>query len=1458
MFTLTLQKKYVEITKVILTPVPSTAVCGGSLFYSEGLKAFFGPTCTFAAFALGTVVLKTGDCSQEPVGGTPAPSDFPSSNVAGYTPVYACVDGNLVVNNVLVPTANITFNVTGPGSFNMLNTLGALCAGTPGATSSTAAVATSVTFCATGPGAGTVSACLAQPLPNEQPEVCSTAIQFTFTQTAARVVPYVRWAGEKVALTKCFGPGLAGAPVEFVLKGDNPGLDAALIPTDLTTTIGLTGGTTPVADTVWTVTDGNGCASVIGYADGEGVMYVDAAIFSTTGAGIEAGQPLVNEHAFEVFFLKFDHVDIENINPAQSYNVSATLSTFLGLVAGTPAVLGATTFPSGSATFTLPSPPGTNTTDLVGPNTYAVPLCATQFIRAMVHGYFEIPGDPSGRPATSVAIPGAPAASGGTASAGSYVLPAGRWVLPEDWPVLATFAGFGLSGQPADFTPSSVLAWDLNSGWVFNPGGENPDVCIGPYAFAPDVLANGTGEGVSYSSNNGGYGTINLTENASASQFQDEDLGPCFGIDGAGTAYETAGNSTFSDGTVATAPDCAGGLTVGIGPYDATQECTTPLQLTYKPAGGNIVGGIGPGTPGCPSGVPAPCLAPAGLNSTYLPNGTLNEWDAPMPPAMVSFGIQPGSPGFLDEVNKTGLYALTFDIGAQFTCPSNTSYSSASLACVNPYTTVAPTCNATGYTYDPVTGTCRLNLDPDPFYAEAIPASPFIPPVANDAGYLWNSWNFQAGTVTAVRSAPTCFSNAPAGGCVPGQSTTVTIAATTAFAATPAGITCLGPTTPYFHTNNSGASCTEPGGLAVTDCATTGAGGSDSIIVADGSGFLPGMSVEIYSATDGTTLVGGDGTGPVIQAVIPAPQTGFPNAVELVFEPGALTGFNGVCGGGPFSVVVIGEEFGLPVPSVAAFQGQDSITIGSGGTTNLTVPISTSGLDGSQLIDTTNNIVYVDFTASIADLFGPCSGSGSGISRLGGPATNPFCEPNYLIPPGTLLETGPVAAGGAIAAHGPPANPYPFWQFVAAPPAQNQFPTSGTVYSDNHGEAVVAYQTGIATQLAPVNGACPTPYSALAINGTVVTCQLPFGTLGSLGFSNVSTATTGFSASNPGCIQTFPSGTQGAAPGATIGATGPANGQICVNNLGGIEFGTGATLGSATITAVADYPYTRGEHPPVASPPLTKVFRSGFAKTVTVSPLPGGVPGPAGTTSYTVTVTATDVCGNPLFGEPVQVYALGNAGATVLAPVSAGVVLSANTTSAVVTVDPVTGQAVLSLEILNTAIGTQGLVIKAVFPFEKIERFVTVIPGSTPGATVNVPYPPGWNQIGGPPNSNFSVAEAVFSYDPIAGTYTNATASAGSLSSAAPTCTGYWAYFAAAMVVSLPASNQTGTSVSCTLQAGWNLVGNPFSTPAMIQSGVTAYHWNGTSYDTVGTIPVGGSVWVYNDGTLGTLSLTAT
>jgi hypothetical protein len=339
-----------------------------------------------------------------------------------------------------------------------------------------------------------------------------------------------------------------------------------------------------------------------------------------------------------------------------------------------------------------------------------------------------------------------------------------------------------------------------------------------------------------------------------------------------------------------------------------------------------------------------------------------------------------------------------------------------------------------------------------------------------------------------------------------------------------------------------------------------------------------------------------------------------------------------------------------------------------------------------------------------------------------------------------------------------------------------------------------------------------------------------------------------------------PTGTATTAAGTINPATGPAPGTICVNPTGGLEFGRGATLGTTTINAVADYPYTRGEHPQVGATGaggtngLTKVFTSLFEKSVTYT---GPVAGPAGTSTYIVTVTARDICGNPLVGEPIQVYTFGNPGAVVLAPLSAGsIATSSGTTSATVTVGA-NGTATLSLEVLGQAVGNAGVTVKVVFPFEGIERFATVIAPTTPTTTVTQLYSPGYQQVGGPAGSNFGVAEAVFSYSSASNSYTNVSASSTALSSAAPACTGYWAYFAAPASVTLPASSKPGDTATCTLAAGWNLVGNPFASAAALPSGTTAYHWNGTSYDVVGQIPLGGAVWIYS-AAAGTVTLTAT
>jgi hypothetical protein len=414
----------------------------------------------------------------------------------------------------------------------------------------------------------------------------------------------------------------------------------------------------------------------------------------------------------------------------------------------------------------------------------------------------------------------------------------------------------------------------------------------------------------------------------------------------------------------------------------------------------------------------------------------------------------------------------------------------------------------------------------------------------------------------------------------------------------------------------------------------------------------------------------------------------------------------------------------------------------------------------------------------------------------------------------------------------------------------------------------VSLDAGVGPYTVPaVAGVCPTGYvlsgPPVALLPAGALCFLNLATL--TAFQNINTAVTTFTAANPGCVLTTTAGGLGTATATPatgtatplIGENGPTAGQICINALGGIEFGQGATLGTTQVQAIADYPYYRGLHPAVSSAVITKVFTSLFNKSVTVTPKAGSV-GPAGTTTYTVTITGVDICGFPIVGEPVQVYALtSNAGSVVLAPTSLPAI-PFSTSAATVFLGP-TGTATLSLEVLNTALGTGGLVIKAVFPVERLERFFTVIPGQLPNQTVTQLYPPGYNMVGGPPGSNFGASEALFAYDAVAKTYTNVTGSATSLSSAPPTCTGYWSYFAATASVNLPANSTVASPASCTLQPGWNLVGNPFSSAAILPTGTTAYWWNPAtqSYQAVGQIPLGGAVWVFNSGSA-TTTLTLT
>lgn len=1443
-FTVQAEKKYVQITNITLTTVCGAAPGPSTLTYSEGLKAYFGVPCVVTPVISGIVYINSNGCGTVATGpNNPIPAapnnPFPAGSY------YTCSNGNTLA--VVIPDLSktlpngsslfasylgtpLTITTTGSAAAYLTTptpTLGALCAaGAPGSPTTffgqpiaSIGFGSSFVVCPRGPGVGTVQVCFTGPAPDSQPApICSSALTFSYTLPAStRVVPTVRWAGEKEVLTKCFGGNGAGLgeglDVEFTL-GQGSTSSASLFPVNYDSTF-QTGTTTSAnSNTVFTLTDENGCASVVVYAAGEGVVNVEASIYAPSGAGTDlltgdfhTAPVLANEHAFQIFFLRFERLDIENTKPVALTGVP----TSFGLATGTVA--------------TLPNPPGANPQPAGG---YIISNIAQQdLVRAMVHGYFEFPGNPSGRGATTVSIPGAGSLSG---AATSYTLPAGRWVLPEDWPVLATFAGISSinlgPAAPGGSPTASANAWDINSGWVFTQS-ENALLCQSP-------------------------------------------TGSCASTDAAGTAYASAGTGsptgsycnggatiTNSDGSTRTN---TAGITVG--PFDATQACTSPFPLTYTPRGASIL----QFTPANTTVVPPTSAfftdVPLSTDSSYLPNGTLNEWDAPMPPAQITFGIT-GGPGFLNQVDKSAVYRVG-------------------------------------------------NFYPNQFYQQNIPADPRIPPVTNNGGYLWNTFGLTTGFgpsilttttngfvaglqdpsgLTAVTTAP-AFTNGGVGGlggfygcdtlagevflngtdgatvtppgyadtlgpgCYVGISNangtfadlTVTPAECDALGGTlditltggPNGACQLYTGTPPVAPANTSVPGTIPSTVAPgtnytafgTNCpavagqtsTTTPAqsvnpntSGNVTVTIADGAGFTAGQTVSVYAFTDGdpaynTGAVAGDDTG--IDATVAA-----------VSVTGTTLTLSGLSAGAycfqPFTAVIVSDQLGFGVPSTQAATmaaGSTVLLTNDGGFTVYESTVQSVAANTSAGTST----VYVNDAQDAANHLGSCT-----LTPTTSTTVDLTCLPSAFFPAGSLIAFinggGPDLQRDPSAYNAPGAQgPYPFWTWVPNPQTSTTSPNAvtgtttvtrsnqtGTVYSDNHGEAMVSLVTGYGSA---VGGLTETTSSAA---------------LRSLGFSNVV-------ATAPACT------------GVNTLTGQPAAGAICTNSLGGIEIGTGATLGTTTIQAVADYPYNRGINQPIASATLTKIFQSAFIKSIVVG---AAITGPAGTTTYPVTVTALDISGNPLTGETVNVYALGNAGAVVLAPTSLGGVSNGNA-AATVTIGA-NGTATLSLEVLPNALGTNGLVLKAVFPRESIERFAQVVAGTLPNNTLTVTYGQGYQMISVPAPTVITTAERIFSYGAATNSYTDVTNTAISppgLSTTAPSCQGYFAYFAAPTTVTLnvPSNLAAGQTASCVLNPGWNLVGNPFGTAAVLPTGTVAYYFDGTSYTTVGTIGVGRAVFVYN------------
>ncbi len=410
------------------------------------------------------------------------------------------------------------------------------------------------------------------PSPAQDPVIVEQT-PFNFKTQEMEVVPQVRWSGEKIVLEKNFGKTFADGnyAVKFSLENQSPGELSAIGP--LPSGSFRNSNLFNTTQTVWSVIDSNGLASCILENDGVGECDVTASLYTVQDNNLI----MENQHAFVVYYLKLESLILGNV---------------VGKRAG-----------HNTGDWTLPNPwdptldiPPSN--NLGASNVDTLNVSQDALLRARVRGWFTN-SNPSSRGPGFVNI-GSPDGIG-------LALPAGRWILPDDW---ATLAG------PVNWTERR-LHWDI----------------------------------------------MNT---------------PSDGLAGV-TSTNTLGNYTKGSVVKATAPV--------IGPFSPGLELMTPT------------GWATPNKFPKPTGTPV-YVDPARAMQTVVPDGNLNTWDAPMPPAKIVFEINKmtattDNAGFFKSAFKDGIYYV-------------------------------------------MSGTTKVYTNP--FYYEMIPAHEAIPAFINNGGYDWDSF----------------------------------------------------------------------------------------------------------------------------------------------------------------------------------------------------------------------------------------------------------------------------------------------------------------------------------------------------------------------------------------------------------------------------------------------------------------------------------------------------------------------------------------------------------------------------------------------------------------------------------------------------------------------------------------------------------------------------------------------
>jgi hypothetical protein len=459
-------------------------------------------------------------------------------------------------------------------------------------------------------------------------------ISYAFYTTEAEVVPQVRWAGEKIVLEKYWGPtpgsagsSFAGKWVKFSLENQSVGTLEGISGTQFNVLNG---------STVWVTVDANGGAAVILTSSDTGTSSVVAGLYATPQSDSVL---LGNQHYFYVYWLKFEVLTLGDVNGKR-----------LGHSTG----------------LWDPANPYLTATDTT---TQTLNVSQDALLRARVKGWFTS-SNPSVRLETRIDPANSTTAN---ATTSTLLLPAGRWVLPDDWPALAG-ANWAQSRMHWDIMNTPDGSSGSYSGWSnLNIATNYYGTPAGPYAYNANSLQTPPLKAINDAGNVDGLGNYFKIKTAAAPAPPTAGIKILYGLAGPGL------------GNIASQ--------YVIGPFSPGLELMTPTGWT----------------------IPNPNYDPlrSNMDNTVVPDGVLNWWDAPMPPAKIIFQIQANTDasakaGYFKAAAKTDIYYI--------------------------------------WLHDPLNAAnSDLKVYTNPFYQEMIPAHEAIPPFINNGGYDWNSFDTSYG-----------------------------------------------------------------------------------------------------------------------------------------------------------------------------------------------------------------------------------------------------------------------------------------------------------------------------------------------------------------------------------------------------------------------------------------------------------------------------------------------------------------------------------------------------------------------------------------------------------------------------------------------------------------------------------------------------------------------------------------